>query len=208
MERALELSPAPLMVVPPAAPSDGDSPGEPGTHRILVPLDGSVHAEAALPHVADLLQRLYPDGAEVLLFRVVDTSNTDLAARSASALAFDPRASLNVAAQYLQGVSTRLRRAVGPPYKMMIGVGLGVPDLLLPGTAKEEGAELVVLTTHGAGGHAEPRLGNVARETLSRSSVPVLVVTPPRLRTGRALDGEHRHATLIPVAETQYAMAA
>jgi nucleotide-binding universal stress UspA family protein len=173
-----------------------------------VPLDGSEHAESALPHVVDLLQRLYPEGAEVLLFRVVDTSDVDLAAGSASALAFDPRASLNVAAQYLQDVSRRLRRAVGAPHTYMVGVGIGVPDLLLPGTARADGVELVVLTTHGAGGHAEPRLGSVARETLRRAGVPVLVVTPPHLRTGRAHDGEHRHATLLPVAETQYAMAA
>jgi nucleotide-binding universal stress UspA family protein len=65
-----------------------------------------------------------------------------------------------------QGVPTRwLRRA-------------GVVDQLIVDTAREEGANYVVMGTHGRGGIARFMLGSVADRVVRTASCPVLTVRP------------------------------
>ena len=66
-EEVLAHSPVPVLLVRPTGTPMTLSP-EPGQFRLLVPLDGSAFAEAALPHAAALAQAL---GGSILLVYAV-----------------------------------------------------------------------------------------------------------------------------------------
>jgi universal stress protein A len=77
-----------------------------------------------------------------------------------------------------------------------IGVGLRTQPVLRQGdtaieivrAARETGADLIVLTTHGAGADEtdHPSLGSVAEDVLRHAPCPVLTLNAPASRTRRA----------------------
>jgi nucleotide-binding universal stress UspA family protein len=133
--------------------------------RIIVPLDGSLTAEAVLPHVRRILRR---QDAEIILVRAVvptPVENTMLIADAA----------MGAAKAYLAGIQERLERE-----------GVRVSSETRPGTAvgvildvvEERKATMIAMATHGATGLKRILLGSVAEVVLRKSAVPVLVVRP------------------------------
>jgi nucleotide-binding universal stress UspA family protein len=160
--------------------------------RIVVPLDGSEIAEAALvqaEHMATLT------GAPVHLVRVVDLTEND--AVSMYGMMADPSAvstlladEVETAQQYLDMVQQRIvksgHRATnelrrGPVASALI-------DATKPG-------DLLVMASHGRSGIARWFMGSVAEDLIRRSTVPVLLVKAttykgkqePRPRTGATM---------------------
>ncbi len=156
---------------------------------ILLPLDGSTFAEEALPLAARLARDADVDlhlvhvirGAPDVDFK---TPGEDLAwrteVREAASAALGERAA-------------RLRRS-GVLARAEVREGR-VVDALLE-SAKEHGAELVVLTTHGAGGFRRWWLGSVADALLRKGDVPILLVRPWD-DTGERPAGEPRFRTIL-----------
>lgn len=136
--------------------------------HLLVPLDGSRLAESALPAVLTLAKRL---GARITLLHVVE--------RAAPATVHGDRhlTAREEAASYLAGVVSWLaERGVGAEVRVEPDGG-DVAERIAS-RAAEDGADLVVLCTHGRGGLRGLVFGRVAQQVLQRGHVPVLLVQP------------------------------
>jgi nucleotide-binding universal stress UspA family protein len=137
--------------------------------KILVPLDGSPHAEEAIP-----VARLYAErfGSEVHLLRVV--SFTPIDAGLGYEGSYGPgilEALEDAAREYLAGVAKQFQAAKAVKIAVVVGpVATKVEDY-----AAENGIDLVVMTSHGRGGVVRAALGSVTDRLLG-GKAPVLVV--------------------------------
>src|SRR5215213_631072 len=154
--------------------------------RILVPVDGSPEASAALPYAAALAT----PGTEIVLLTVVPSATDADAAR----------AGLETAAQRLRvaGQTVRTEVATGNPARRIVD------------TAVELRAEMIVMASHGRGALGRLIYGSVADRVGRESPVPVMVVRTKQLAPGPVgitrlvvpLDGSSRAESALPVATT------
>jgi nucleotide-binding universal stress UspA family protein len=143
--------------------------------RILVPLDGSVLAEAILGQVRRLL---FHKDAEILLVRAVTMP------RPIEAGAVElPAILMSQAKTYLAGIVQRLS-SQGARVRSLVREG-DAPEVLID-IAQEERATLIAMSTHGRTGLARWALGSVAERVLRASPVPVLAL--------RSFTGTHPNA--------------
>jgi nucleotide-binding universal stress UspA family protein len=151
-----------------------------GQPRVLVPLDGSPFAEAALPVAAQLSRAL---GGELVLLHAVspfeqvfmpETALADFPARE--------EARGKEARTYLHALASAGTAGDGP---ISFDVRLDVPTLAIEDAAREHRAALVVMATHGRTALGRLALGSVADAVLQHSRVPLLLVRP-RHRTAEA----------------------
>ncbi|HLY73962.1 MAG TPA: universal stress protein [Planctomycetota bacterium] len=133
--------------------------------RILVPLDGSMNAEAILPQVRRLL---YRNDSEVLLVYAVVPPTSENALLGA-----EP--ALTPAREYLVSKKESLEKA-GVRVRAIVRIGSPVGVIL--DVVEEEKATLIAMATHGSSGFTRMLLGSVAEGILRRSPVPVLVLRP------------------------------
>ena len=144
--------------------------------RILVPLDGSAAAEAALEPAGDLARHL---GALVHLVMVVATPGTVSGDQQAVAqtLPAATRVALDLeeseASEYLEGAAERLR-AVGVP--VTTEVRRGDAPHALADEAAEPGVGLLVVATHGRAGVQAIWAGSVTARLLARTHSPILLL--------------------------------
>lgn len=133
--------------------------------RILIPLDGSPRAELVLSQVARILQR---EDAEILLLGVV---NVPISIGRAD---LEPvrKLSLEAFQAYLHGIAERFRESGA---KTHARVAEGLPADVILDVAREEGATLIAMTTHGRAGLARWALGSVAEKVARGAEVPVLL---------------------------------
>jgi nucleotide-binding universal stress UspA family protein len=136
----------------------------PRPRRILVPLDGSPLAEAALPGIAALARR---HGAEIVLLRVAHAT-----ALPGPNLAEAQVAVVQEAETYLAEVSRRLA-AEGVSASSAVRYG-GTPEEILD-DIRVRRPDLVAMSTHGRTGLTHLLLGSVAEQVLRASPVPVLL---------------------------------
>jgi len=138
--------------------------------RFLVPLDGSLMAEAALP-VAFGLAR--PLGATVTLLYVRET---------AAPRTVHGQRHLQTAAEaeaYLSEVTDRWRGAgVSTAWHVHPNPEGDVARSLVE-HASELAGDVLVMTTHGSGGLRDLLFGSIAQQVLRRGSTPTLIVRPP-----------------------------
>jgi nucleotide-binding universal stress UspA family protein len=154
--------------------------------RILVPVDGSPEASAALPYAAALAT----PGTEIVLLTVVPSATDADAAR----------AGLATAAQRLRvaGQTVRTEVATGNPARRIVDI------------AAELRAEMIVMASHGRGAIGRLIYGSVADRVGRESPVPVMVVRTKQLAPGPVgisrlvvpLDGSSRAESALPVATT------
>ena len=152
--------------------------------RILVPLDGSPEARAALPYAAALAT----PGTEIILLTVTRSSGDADAAR----------ADLETAAQRLRvaGQMVRTEVVVGNPVRRIVDA------------AADLRPEMIVMASHGRGALGRLIYGSVAGQVGRESPVPVMVVRARQLAPGPVgitrlvvpLDGSPRAEAALPVA--------
>lgn len=137
--------------------------------KILVPLDGSALAEAALAKAAEIA-KMAPS-ASILLLRAAEASA--LAGR-------DPIeaqvAVVREAEDYLEAVAAQLR-AEGVK-DVTTSVWYGPPAPAIVEAADVAHADLVVMSTHGRSGIGRLFLGSVAESVLRATHVPILLLRP------------------------------
>jgi nucleotide-binding universal stress UspA family protein len=139
--------------------------------RILVPLDGSPLAEAALAHAETLAQQF---ASEVLLLRVVVSPyaiiapDLVLAGYDSNHQQFEDQAE-----HYLQAVAGKLA-ARQIKVRTMTCDG-PVAEAILD-RARENQIDLIVMSTHGRGGVSRWVYGSVADRLLQAAPCPVLLV--------------------------------
>jgi nucleotide-binding universal stress UspA family protein len=158
---------------------------------VLVPLDGSPLAEAALPYSEAVAAAT---NAPLCLVGVVPSeAKTPTTAPAVAPLeARSPLELVELAAMedYLEITATTLR-ARGLLVATMLKVGQPADQILV--AAAEEDAGMVVMATHGRAGVGRLLEGSVADALLRRSTRPTLLVRPnghtgpPRPRTLRQL---------------------
>lgn len=139
---------------------------------ILVPLDGSMRAEAILPHAEELAHRY---GASVILVQVVEPASPIGVAEKAYAnlqqQELDQR--ITRAQSYLtgvqgifreKGIDTQVRVVCGPVVEAIINV------------AKREDTDLIAIASHGRSGLSQVFYGSVAAGVLHRIDRPLLLI--------------------------------
>ena len=152
--------------------------------RILVPLDRSAEASAALPYVAALAT----PGTEIILLTVVSSAGD----------ADSARAGPEAAAQRLRvaGQTVRTEVATGDPARRIVDM------------AADLRVELIVMASHGRGAVGRLIHGSVADRVGRESPVPVMIVRTRQIEPGPVgitrlvvpLDGSSRAETALPVA--------
>lgn len=189
VERVLARSPAPLLLVP-ASPSRERQAARWPHPRLLVPLDGSARAEAALPHAVTLARAL---GGSLMLLQTICSPGPVGPAPALCVPSRDhaaPHQALYEAEMYLLGVAERLGREGLWPY-VVIRSGRAPEAILDEGRA---GTSIVVMATRGRSGRGRSPAGCVAREVIRRGDLPLLVIGPQALPTGRRSQAQWRPA--------------
>lgn len=138
--------------------------------RILVALDGSPDAEAALRHATQLARDQH---AQLILLSVSPPLRAPVTGMAGSAEVIDLRpyyeATLRKATDALpQDVGVRTRLAQGSPAAEIVKV------------AEEERCDLIVMGFHGHGRLRNALVGSVSRSVLGASALPVLLMHAPR----------------------------
>lgn len=173
--------------------------------RILVPLDGSSRAEAALPVAALLVE----PGGTLLLFCVVTPGRTYVP------YVVTPPLYLNGTAdesEYLERLSHRPEME-GIRVERLTTFGVAATAILE--VAQSEAVDGIVLSSHGRTGLSRLVIGSVAESVARHARVPVLVLRPDRqgavlpapqgrpLRMLVPLDGsELAEEVIVPAANT------
>jgi nucleotide-binding universal stress UspA family protein len=135
--------------------------------RILVPLDGSDLAEAALETALELVTE--QPAAMLVLVRAAERPTPPAADRS------EERARLvREAETYLHGVAAGLREAGISRVKTCVWYGPAAPTIVE--VAESEQANLIVMTSHGHGGLGRMIFGSVAESVLHGTRTPILIV--------------------------------
>ncbi len=133
--------------------------------RILVPLDGSGLAEAALARAVSLAG----DDGIVMLLRAAEAHTIPGA---------DPTdAQVEVvreAEEYLAGIAARLEQPGGKKVETSVWYGPAASSIVE--SARVRKADLIVMTTHGRSGLGRLILGSVAESVLRGTSVPILLL--------------------------------
>lgn len=139
--------------------------------RLLVPLDGSSLAEAALEHARDLAKRF---DAEVILLRVL-ISPYAVVAPDMVAAGYD--ANLEEfgaqAQQYLKRVAAKLEEDE-VNVTTVVCEGPVAEAILEHAVALD--VDLITMSTHGRGGLSRWVYGSIADRILQAASCPVLVI--------------------------------
>lgn len=147
---------------------------------VIVPLDGTPHAEYAIPFALDEAQR---HGAAILLLHVVPRPEpcTSTVRRSGPVPwqgewpAPGYERAVRAAHEYLHDVSARF--ALGP--EPLLRVAVGHPGRRIVAEAKDHARPLVVMTTGDPVGSPHQQRSHVADYLLATGCVPLLCVRQP-----------------------------
>jgi nucleotide-binding universal stress UspA family protein len=156
--------------VPPGAPDAWSVPEHPA---LLVPLDGSAVADQALDTAVPLARAL---GAALHLLRVVEPIHYAAYYDAPVLVRRTPDIEVAQAERHLQALAERLMAA---GHAVTTQVVVGQPAAQIVEVARERGAVLTVLATHGRGGLARFVMGSVATDVLRHAAGPLLLVRPP-----------------------------
>jgi nucleotide-binding universal stress UspA family protein len=146
--------------------------------EILVPLDGSLLAEAALTP-ASVLSELFD--AELVLVQVVPPLSAGSLVPVSFAAGYDAEiiaVQRKGAQDYLNGLVEDLQKR-GVRAKATVVVGNNVGEAII-NLAHPERIDLVAIATHGRGGVQRLLLGSVADKLIRGAAAPVLVVRPSK----------------------------
>jgi nucleotide-binding universal stress UspA family protein len=138
--------------------------------RALVPLDGSPLAEAVIPFLMEIAS---PLGMSIVLIRVREPIPQIVGDGVRHALLDAAVARERDTEDYLASIAATLRaRGVVVSY----AIRSGRPDEEIVAAAREAGADLIAMSTHGRSGLGRLLFGSVAEQVLRHADVPVLMI--------------------------------
>ena len=177
IDKILRACEQPVLLV---RPRDEGAGGEAAGRfsKIIVPLDGSNAAEAAVPYAEELAKAL---GLEIFLIQVMGIETTvhfGPAMPDSWRVPSDVLQRLDFAASgYLTGLATVLKnKGLTVQWEVL----RGAPAPRIVEFAKETPDSLVAMTTHGRSGFRRWVMGSVADEVVRKTGEPVLVIRPHR----------------------------
>lgn len=143
--------------------------------HLLVPLDGSHLAEAALPAAMELAAQF---DSQITLLRIIQPTHLIMTAADGSLytdLLTELRQQTETdARQYLHSHLNKLRQQ-GYRVEMQLNEGEAVAENILE-TAERKNADTIVMSTHGRGGISRWVFGSVADRVLRQATIPVLLI--------------------------------
>lgn len=149
--------------------------------KILAPLDGSELAECTLEHLRALVSGC--NVPEVVLLRV----NEPIAAQTLGAVA---GVSSTVVDDMVNGIKKEAQRYTRNLAKKLNKEGINATPVVLDGNpaeeilnyAKNNGVDLIIMSSHGRSGIKRWILGSVTNKVLEHSPIPVMTVVPKGVR--------------------------
>jgi nucleotide-binding universal stress UspA family protein len=139
--------------------------------KALVPLDGSPVAETIIPFI---LQIAGPLDIEVALLRVVQPQVPVVVEGSPHVELENVEARMTDAREYLAALAAELR-GKGLRVTTAVRRGPSPPDEILA-AAREAGAALIAMSTHGRSGLGRLLFGSVAEAVLRHAAIPVFLM--------------------------------
>ncbi|HYA93782.1 MAG TPA: universal stress protein [Thermodesulfobacteriota bacterium] len=142
--------------------------------KILVPLDGSELAKMALDEAEKLAKTF---DAEIILFQVVPFMPIYGSPELVTPLIVDEKQK-EAAETYLLNLSEELKKRrlkVTATVRTGQQVAVEIIDF-----AKEVGADLIIMCTHGRSGISRWVMGSVALKVLTRAETPILLIRSKR----------------------------
>jgi nucleotide-binding universal stress UspA family protein len=161
-------------------PREGESvsAAPPSIKQVMVPLDGSPLAEAALVPAAALARLL---GAEVILLQVVEPLIVDTTPLGPHSFGYDAEITAlrrSEAHDYLKSLAERLgQEGVRATALAVLGPTVAVTILDM---ARREEVDLMAVATRGHGGIRRLAFGSTADKLVRAAEVPVLVIRPTK----------------------------
>ena len=159
-------------------------------NKIMVPLDGSRLAECALIYAETLARNCGP--SEIVLVRVTEktrgitdsqeaqevfmmTDDTGLKQEGDNILVTFGKMEKQ-AGNYLEKIENELN---GKGIRVSSKILVGNPAKEITDLAKEEGFDIIVMSSHGRSGPSRWALGSVSDKVFRASCIPVLMVRAP-----------------------------
>ena len=152
--------------------------------RVLVPLDGSPLAEAALEPAADVAAALSPTQAALHLALIVSPYEA-MEENMPEALA------VGGAKEYLGAVADRMKKDhPGLTITWSVGSGLDIAETIIriaergddtEGAGVFGGCDAIAIATHGRTGFARWALGSITERVLHGTKLPLLIVRPRKV---------------------------
>lgn len=179
----VRYSPTPVLLVRQQGAALGDDEDQSRPLRILVPLDGSELAEAALGPAQLVGEAISASrGYELHLVRVIPFIN----APGADATRDKARAA---ASSYLNALAERFK-LVAPVTTSIILDGdpadalsrMTRPGEQVTGAPDADGYDIIAMATHGRTGFARMAVGSVTERVLSASIAPALIIRPDAMK--------------------------
>ncbi len=143
----------------------------PRVKRILAPTDFSPGAESALQWASSLSAAF---GADLVILNVLDLSLAGVAGLPMEFAAMPAAAEL--IDRLRADAKTEMAKVAARYPKAKTLVREGIPRTGILDTAREVGADLIVMGTHGRSGLAHIFFGSVAEYVVRHSRIPVLTV--------------------------------
>lgn len=138
--------------------------------RILVPLNGSAFAEAALPQAEDLARS---EGGEIILLRIPVLHSTRFAYQDPALAAIVINDTLREANKYIEFKVNKLRED-GHQARGMIRKGMVSATIL--DVAEEIHADTIIVATHAGKGIKRWLMGSVTSQIKKKARIPVILV--------------------------------
>jgi len=178
-------APVPVLIVP-----SQDEPGSTrlaGDHvRLLITLDGSAQAEAAIAPGLDTVRALVaPEHITVHLLEVVDFFSTMMAdttredTPSSPAIGAEEQA-FQAARDYLETVAQRIHEEhPGVTVTSTAMLASDVADAILKAAEAVPGYDFIAMATHGRGGLQRWALGSITERVLHATHLPLIIARSP-----------------------------
>lgn len=140
--------------------------------KILVPLDGSTLAEAALPHAEAIAKS---EGAEIILLRVpIFPASGFFASEPSLAMKIHEQEQ----AEAVNYINAKMQELKKDNIKVSVVTQDGaVPDTILA-VAEETHADMIAMSTHGRTGVKRWLMGSVADKVIHHAHIPVMLIHP------------------------------
>jgi nucleotide-binding universal stress UspA family protein len=148
--------------------------------KVLLAIDGSPHSEAAITEVA---RRPWPAETEVLVLTVIHATAPIVPDPSFALAAahFQQVQDLRNRAPALVSTACRQLRSRAPYLTVLTAIGEGTPKDVILDIARNWGADLIVVGSHGYGRIRSFVLGSVALAVLAEAPCSVLVARLKRV---------------------------
>lgn len=156
--------------------------------KLLVPLDGSDLAEAALGRAAEIA-RASSASVELLLVHQPCLMTGEDAAVAERGIAREDG--------YLRALAAEISSGAGVPVTHVVVPGN--PVEVICKRASECGVDLIIMTTHGRGGWSRAWMGSVADAVSRHAAVPVLMIRAIQTDTDRRRAKHSFHKILAPL---------